>query len=248
VIPKKDTDMYETTFEAVEHPRHRIKSKTLHRFCCLGLAVGWAVIRGMETEARAAAGATTPFVTFEAEAGTLGDGAIIRSITPGMPVPTVATLELEASGHSLVELKNNRDSVSWVNNTGVTANAIVIRASIPDAPNGGGITATINLYVDGSVSAGHGIGYRHDLLLRGIDGECRGGESERPHRELTLPKLLEAIARKDTAPLQALKTDEGVNIFGKTDAAAVLEKLSPDPVRFRLERAQIFDRPRLTVT
>jgi hypothetical protein len=39
--------------------------------------------------------------------------------------------------------------VSWVNNTGVTANAIVIRASIPDAPSGGGITATINLYVDG---------------------------------------------------------------------------------------------------
>jgi energy-coupling factor transporter ATP-binding protein EcfA2 len=66
--------------------------------------------------------------------------------------------------------------------------------------------------------------------------------------KLTLPKLLEAVARKDTAPLQALKTDEGVNIFSKMDAAAVLEKLSPDPVRFRLERAQIFDRPRLTVT
>ena len=28
----------------------------------------------------------------------------------------------------------------------------------------------------------------------------------------------------------------------------MLEKLSPDPVRFRLERAEIFDRPRLTVT
>jgi hypothetical protein len=75
------------------------------------------------------------------------------------------------------------------------------------------------------------------------------GESPNALTEkLTLPKLLEAIARKDTALLQALKTDEGVNIFGKTDAAAVLEKLSPDPVRFRLERAQIFDRPRLTVT
>src|ERR1700737_3287756 len=119
MILKKGADMYETTFEAVEHPRHRIKSKTLHRFCCLGLAVGWAVIGGIETDARAAAGATTPFVTLEAEAGTLGGGAIIRSITPGMPVPTVATLELEASGHSLVELKNNGDSVSCVNKTGV---------------------------------------------------------------------------------------------------------------------------------
>jgi hypothetical protein len=148
----KGTNMYETIWKAAAQitvPCPRMKSKTFHRFCCLGLAVGWAVIGGIETEARAAAGATTPFVTLEAEAGTLGVGAIIRSITPGMPVPTVATLELEASGHSLVELRNNGDSVSWVNNTGVTANAVVIRASIPDAPNGGGITATINLYVDG---------------------------------------------------------------------------------------------------
>lgn len=66
--------------------------------------------------------------------------------------------------------------------------------------------------------------------------------------KLTLPKLLDAIARKDTAPIQALMTDEGVNIFSKPEAAAVIEKLSPDPVRFRLERSQIFDRPRLTVT
>jgi ABC-type lipoprotein export system ATPase subunit len=66
--------------------------------------------------------------------------------------------------------------------------------------------------------------------------------------QLTLPKLLDAIARRDTAALQALTTDEGVNIFSRADAAAVLERLSPDSVRFRLERADIFDRPRLTVT
>jgi hypothetical protein len=66
--------------------------------------------------------------------------------------------------------------------------------------------------------------------------------------KLTLPKLLDAIARRDTSALQALTTDEAVNIFSKMEAGAILEKLSPDPVRFRLERAQIFDRPRLTVT
>ncbi len=108
-----------------------------------------ALLAAFEHQAFATAGARTPFVTLEAEAGTLQGGAIIRSITPGMPVPTVATLELEASGHSLVELKDEGDSVSWVNDTGITANALVIRASIPDAPTGGGITATINLYVDG---------------------------------------------------------------------------------------------------
>jgi len=66
--------------------------------------------------------------------------------------------------------------------------------------------------------------------------------------KLTLPKLLDAISRKDVGALQALKTDEGVVVFNKADVSAILERLSPNPVRFRLERAQVFDRPRLTVT
>lgn len=65
---------------------------------------------------------------------------------------------------------------------------------------------------------------------------------------LTLPKLLDAISRKDMGPIQALTTAEAIAIFSKAEAAAIIEKLSPNPVRFRLERAQIFDRPRLTVT
>ena len=65
---------------------------------------------------------------------------------------------------------------------------------------------------------------------------------------LTVPNLLDCIYRKDTSAIQALKTDEGVNIFVKADAVALLERLSPNPVRFRLERAVVFDRPRLTVT
>ncbi len=95
-----------------------------------------------------AAGATTPFTTLEAEAGALGGGATIRSFVLGSPVPTVATLELEASGGALVELTQIGDAVSWSNPVD-GANTIVVRSSIPDAPNGGGIIATINLYIDG---------------------------------------------------------------------------------------------------
>ena len=65
---------------------------------------------------------------------------------------------------------------------------------------------------------------------------------------LTVPNLLDCIYRKDTSAIQVLKTDEGVNIFAKADAVALLERLSPNAVRFRLERAVVFDRPRLTVT
>src|SRR5260370_9434537 len=95
-----------------------------------------------------AAGATTRFTTLEAEAGTLGGGATIRSFALGSPVPTVATLELEASGGALVELTHVGDAVSWI--TPVDgANTIVVRSSIPDAPNGGGIISTLNLHVGG---------------------------------------------------------------------------------------------------
>lgn len=93
-------------------------------------------------------GARTPFTTLEAEAGTLGGGATIRSFVLGSPVPNNATLELESSGGALVEFNANGQSVSWTNPVH-NANTIVIRDSIPDAPNGGGITATIDLYVDG---------------------------------------------------------------------------------------------------
>src|SRR6267142_1393866 len=95
-----------------------------------------------------AAGAMTPFTVLEAEAGTLGGGATIRAFTSGSPVPSAPTLELEASGMGYVWLTNVNQSVSWTNPV-ANANSVVIRSSIPDAPNGGGITATINAYVDG---------------------------------------------------------------------------------------------------
>jgi hypothetical protein len=102
-----------------------------------------------DAELVAAAGATTPFTTVEAEAGTRGGSARLRSISPGAPAPTVASLETEASGYALVELKTTADSVTIPNSTGKNANTLVVRASIPDAPAGGGITASLNLFVNG---------------------------------------------------------------------------------------------------
>lgn len=138
--------------------QQRFTGRAITRRAMLGGIAGAAAAGGLASligpmnPARAAAavsaGATTPFATIEAEDGKLRGSARIRSIGPGTPVPTVATLELEASGYALVELKNTGDSVTLVNNTGLTANTIVVRASIPDAPTGGGITATLNLYVN----------------------------------------------------------------------------------------------------
>jgi hypothetical protein len=96
-----------------------------------------------------AIGATLPFVTLEAESGTLAGGATIHRITPGMTVPASATLETEASGYAYADLRTTGASVTIRNTTTISANTLVVRASLPDAPNGGGITAPINLYVNG---------------------------------------------------------------------------------------------------
>lgn len=92
-------------------------------------------------------GANTPFSTLEAENGIKEGGAILRNFT-GIPSDSPMP-ELEASGRAFVELNAVGQSVSWTNTTGINSNTIVIRSCIPDAPEGGGIDATLNLYVNG---------------------------------------------------------------------------------------------------
>jgi len=121
--------------------------------CVKNCGQSWRIFIGLALFSLAAnhaagVGATTPFTTLEAEAGTLGGGATIHAFTPGSIVPSGPTKELEASGMAYVWLTNLNDSVSWTNPVD-GANSIVIRDCIPDAPDGGGITATIDLYVDG---------------------------------------------------------------------------------------------------
>lgn len=95
-----------------------------------------------------AAGATTSFVSYEAEAGKLTGGAKVVALKAA-PTTRFASLELEASGHAYVALTATGHEVGWTNRTGRPISFINVRASIPDAPRGGGITATLNLYVDG---------------------------------------------------------------------------------------------------
>ncbi|WP_329139301.1 carbohydrate-binding protein [Streptomyces sp. NBC_01476] len=94
------------------------------------------------------AGATTPFTSYEGEAGTLGGGAQSVSLTSA-PTTQYASAALEASGHAYAHLAGTGQSVQWTNNTGGPVSAINLRASIPDSASGGGNTATLDLYVNG---------------------------------------------------------------------------------------------------
>lgn len=92
-------------------------------------------------------GANTPFITYEAEAGTLGGGASV--VTLSTPTTELSSPALEASGHAYVQLTGQGQSVQWTNNSCFAITAVNIRACIPDSATGGGITSSLDLYVDG---------------------------------------------------------------------------------------------------
>src|SRR6202161_842056 len=101
------------------------------------------------TPSPSVAGATTPFTTYEAPEATLGGGASVVSLTSA-PTSEYDSPQGEADGHAYVQLTQPGQSVQWTNNTGQPINFINVRASIPDSPAGGGMTATLDLYVNGT--------------------------------------------------------------------------------------------------
>lgn len=65
---------------------------------------------------------------------------------------------------------------------------------------------------------------------------------------LTVPLLIEAINKKNVAPILGLKTPEGVDVFKRDEAEIIINKLAEPPILFALERATLHDLPRLQVT
>ncbi|MFI1397165.1 discoidin domain-containing protein [Streptomyces sp. NPDC020681] len=88
-------------------------------------------------------GANLPFDMYEAEDGTLGGGA--QKVGPNR---TIGDLGGEASGRQAVTLNNTGNYVEFT--TRASTNTLVTRFSIPDAAGGGGISSTLNVYVDGT--------------------------------------------------------------------------------------------------
>ena len=90
-------------------------------------------------------GAVVPFTTVEAEDIGSTTGSVVRMTT--LPTSTTWTPEQEASSRGYVALTATGHYVDFPNTR--AANALVLRHCIPDAPTGGGITATLSLYVNG---------------------------------------------------------------------------------------------------
>ena len=89
-------------------------------------------------------GANMPYDSYEAEAGTIGGGAAVVG-----PNRTIGDLAGEASGREAVTLDNTGNYVQWTSRE--PTNTFVVRFNIPDSAGGGGTTATLDLYVNGTL-------------------------------------------------------------------------------------------------
>ncbi|HWG24655.1 RICIN domain-containing protein [Actinospica sp.] len=115
----------------------------------LAAAPSESAYQAPDTPSPSVAGATTPFATYQAPEGQLGGGASVVSLTAA-PTSQYDSPQGEASGHAYVQLTGNGQSVQWTNETGQPISFVNVRASIPDSSSGGGQTATLDLYVNGT--------------------------------------------------------------------------------------------------
>jgi len=65
---------------------------------------------------------------------------------------------------------------------------------------------------------------------------------------LTVPKLLEAVAKRDRVTIKAVKSADGATVFSDADAAIIIEKLSDPEVCRKLEAVEVLDKPSLVVS
>jgi hypothetical protein len=89
-------------------------------------------------------GANMPYDNYEAEDGTYGGGAVLNG-----PNRIIGDLAGEASGRKSVSLNSTGSYVQWTSRE--ASNTFVVRFSIPDSAGGGGITSSLDLYVNGTL-------------------------------------------------------------------------------------------------
>ena len=142
---------------------------------------------GLDLPAAATRGASLPYFEYEAEDST-------AATTNGTVLPVSTTegnIASEASGRTAVRLQGTGQNVSFTLKH--RANSIVVRYSIPDAPQGGVATATLGLYVGG---------VRQDLNLTSRYSWSNGAMSSRcrPSSRSTSIRSTTMAIRRDSSP------------------------------------------------
>ncbi|MCZ7421531.1 discoidin domain-containing protein [Verrucosispora sp. WMMA2121] len=174
-------------------------------------------------------GADLPYDMYEAEEGSVGGGAQVVG-----PNRTIGDLAGEASGRRAVTLNTTGAYVEWT--TRAPANALVTRFSMPDAPNGGGINSTLNIYVNGVLHKPISLTSKH-IWLYGAEASPSDSPSAGPPRHLydeanvllnsTIPAGSRIRLQKDPANSTTYAIDF-VNL------EQVAPRANPDPARYRV--------------
>lgn len=172
-------------------------------------------------------GASMPYDMYEAEDAAVGGGA-----TRVGPNRTIGDLAGEASGRRAVTLGGTGSYVEFT--TRASTNTLVTRFSIPDAPGGGGIDSTLNVYVDGVFHKAINLTSRHAWLY-GPESEPNNNPSSGPARHIydeanlmlnaTVPAGSRIRLQKDAANTSTYTID-----FVNFEQVAPLA--NPDPARY----------------
>jgi hypothetical protein len=159
--------------------RHRYGSRRFLGLAGLVLSAALPTVLPAASASAATVGATTPFTSYEAEAGTLGGGASVVALTAS-PTTRYSSPQLEASGHAYVQLTGTGQSVTWTNNTGQPVSFVNLRVSMPDTPTGGGTTSTIDLYVNGAFRQALPVNSKQTWLYEKSDNSNYNQSSQNP--------------------------------------------------------------------
>ena len=88
-----------------------------------------------------------------------------------------------------------------------------------------------------------------DLLIEALDWRTvQVPRAAALVQDLTIPSLLDCIGKKDKEPITSLKDAAGHSVFRASEANRILELLSAPEHFYALQRCEIQDRPKVTVT
>ncbi|MCC3765833.1 discoidin domain-containing protein [Glycomyces sp. TRM65418] len=173
-------------------------------------------------------GADMPYTLDEAEHASVGGGAQILA-----PNRSVGDLAGEASGRQAVTLDATGEYVEFTTTT--DTNTLVTRFAIPDAAGGGGIDATLNLYVDGRFVRPIELTSRYAWLY-GPEAGPNNSPSSGPARHVydeanllldeTIPAGSTIRLQKDAANTAAYYAIDFISLEQATPNA------NPDPTRY----------------
>ncbi|MFC6080401.1 CARDB domain-containing protein [Sphaerisporangium aureirubrum] len=110
-------------------------------------------------------GAAVPWISYEAEAANYQGTLLVADSLRTFGHTNFAT---ESSGRQSVRLNSTGQFVEVTSTA--PSNSIVVRNSIPDAAGGGGMDATISLYVNGTFAQKLSLSSRHSWLYGNTDG------------------------------------------------------------------------------